>query len=120
MHHIDKEKVSYFKERLESMLIEYVGFVQRTTNDLKLSDDSKKGYSQHQADGDSDDVSLQISNEERKIVQQIMRALRKIEEGSYGICDITGENIPISRLEAIPYANITVGAQQMLEQGLLG
>ena len=43
----------------------------------------------------------------------------KIEEGTYGICDITGEEIPLARLEAVPYATMTVKAQEKFEKGLL-
>ena len=53
------------------------------------------------------------------IVRQIDRALDKIEEGTYGICDITGKDISKARLEAIPYATMTVDAQEKYEKGLL-
>ena len=51
--------------------------------------------------------------------RQIDRALEKIEEGTYGVCDISGEEIPLKRLEAIPYAAMTVAAQEKMEKGLL-
>lgn len=87
------------------------------------SPEESKGYSQHQADEGTDDfnrsVSLQVTDEEFKILRQIDRALAKIEEETYGVCDVTGEIISIPRLEAIPYATMTVKAQEMLEKGLL-
>ncbi|MBI3236584.1 MAG: TraR/DksA family transcriptional regulator, partial [Chlamydiales bacterium] len=39
--------------------------------------------------------------------------------GTYGVCDITEEEIPLPRLEAIPYATMTVKAQEKFEKGLL-
>ena len=45
--------------------------------------------------------------------------MKKIEEGTYGICDVTGEEIPVRRLEAVPYAVMTVKAQERFEKGLL-
>jgi DnaK suppressor protein len=53
------------------------------------------------------------------MLRQIDRALEKIQEGTYGICDVSGEEIPVKRLEAIPYATMTVKAQQQMEKGLL-
>jgi DnaK suppressor protein len=45
----------------------------------------------------------------------VRRALQKIEEGTYGICDATGEPIPRGRLEAVPEAIYTLEAQKRLE-----
>ncbi len=60
-----------------------------------------------------------MTNKEFGILRQIERALDKIDDGTYGICDITGEEIPMPRLEAVPYATMTVKAQEKLEKGLL-
>jgi DnaK suppressor protein len=46
----------------------------------------------------------------------VERALQKVEEGTYGVCDDTGEEIPKGRLEAVPEAIRTVEAQQRFEQ----
>lgn len=85
--------------------------------------DESKGYSQHSADEGTDDfvknINLEVTNKEFTLLRQIDRALEKIEEGTYGICDISGEEIPIKRLEAIPYATMTVKAQEKFEKGLL-
>ena len=53
------------------------------------------------------------------MVRKIDRALEKIEEDSYGVCDVTGEEIPLKRLEAIPYASMTRDAQEQMEKGLI-
>jgi RNA polymerase-binding transcription factor len=49
-------------------------------------------------------------------LQEVERALQKIEEGTYGICDDTGEEIPKGRLEAVPEAIRTVEAQERFER----
>ena len=46
----------------------------------------------------------------------VERALEKMEEGTYGVCDATGERIPKGRLEAMPEAVYIVGARQTLER----
>lgn len=85
--------------------------------------DESKGYSQHSADEGTDDfvkqVNLEVTTKEFGLLRQIDRALEKITEGTYGICDISGEEIPMKRLEAVPYATMTVKAQERFEKGLL-
>jgi len=93
-----------------------------STDEVKKPDEAT-GYSQHQADQGTDDfdrtISLEVTSREYSILRQIDRALEKIGEGTYGVCDITGDDIPMPRLEAVPYATMTVRAQEQLEKGLL-
>jgi DnaK suppressor protein len=49
-------------------------------------------------------------------LEYVNRALEKIEEGTYGVCDDTGETIPKGRLEAVPEAIYTIEAQQRRER----
>jgi len=119
---LKKSDIERFKKRLLEMRAQYTQMVKHVSDQVKTADESK-GYSQHQADEGTDDfdrsVSLQVSDEEFKVIRQIDRALEKIDENTYGLCDITNEEIPLARLEAIPYATMTVKAQEMLEKGLL-
>lgn len=52
----------------------------------------------------------------QKTLDRVERALEKIEVGTYGICDMTGEQIDPERLEAIPWATYTLEAEQRLEE----
>ena len=110
-----------FKKRLLELKAQYSQIVRHVSEEVKVPEEGK-GYSQHQADEGTDDfdrsISLQVSDEEFKILRQIDRALEKIEDQTYGICDVTGDEIPMARLEAIPYATMTVKAQEMLEKGM--
>jgi DnaK suppressor protein len=119
---LKKSDIERFKKRLLEMRAQYTTMVRHVSEEVKSTDEST-GYSQHQADEGTDDfdrsVSLQVTDAEFKIIRQIDRALEKIDENTYGICDITNEEIPMPRLEALPYATMTVKAQDMLEKGLL-
>jgi DnaK suppressor protein len=53
---------------------------------------------------------------ERKLIAKIDAALRRIEEGEYGYCEVTGEPISLARLEARPIATMTVEAQERHER----
>lgn len=119
---LKKADIARFKKRLEELRDQMTHLIRDTTEDVKTAEETK-GYSQHQADEGTDDfnrtVSLEVTSKEFNILRQIERALDKIEEGTYGVCDVTGEEIPMPRLEAIPYATMTVKAQDKFEKGLL-
>jgi len=75
----------------------------------------------HMADHGSDnfeqDLTLSLVESERNELYEIGRALRRIEQGSYGVCQGTGEPIARTRLDAIPYARYSVEYQRKLEAG---
>lgn len=122
MMSLKKEQIKAFKKRLEDLRRNLTNAIREVSEDVKNLDQAK-GYSQHQADEGTDDfgrtINLEISNRESIVLRQVERALEKIEEGTYGLCDITGKDIPVKRLEAIPYATMTVDAQDKFEKGLL-
>ncbi len=119
---LKKADIEKFKKRLEELRNQMMHLIRDTTEDVKSLEETK-GYSQHQADEGTDDfirtINLQVSSKELDTLRRIERALEKIDDGTYGVCDITGEDIPLPRLEAIPYATMTVKAQEKFEKGLL-
>ncbi|MGE0198689.1 MAG: TraR/DksA family transcriptional regulator [Simkaniaceae bacterium] len=119
---LKKSDIEKFKKQLEDLKRQISQTIKSVANDVK-SMEEPKGYSQHQADEGTDDfdqtISIEVSSKEQGIMRQIERALEKIEEGTYGICDVSGDEIPIKRLEAVPYATMTVQAQSKFEKGLL-
>lgn len=119
---LKKSEIERFKKRLEELKQQMTQLVRGASESVKSTDESK-GYSQHQADEGTDDfdrtISLEVTSKEFNILRQIDRALEKIDENTYGICDITGEDIPMPRLEAVPYATMTVKAQEKFEKGLI-
>lgn len=120
---LKKNQVEDFKKRLYDLKKQLTHTLEGTTKEVKTPDEAT-GYSQHQADQGTDDfdrtISLEVTNKEYGILRQIERALEKIDENTYGICDITGEEIPLPRLVAVPYATMTVKAQDKFEKGLIG
>ncbi len=119
---LKETEIEKFKNRLEEMRRQITHSLRGSTAEVKTPDEAT-GYSQHQADQGTDDfdrtISLEVTSKEYALLKQIDRALEKIEEKTYGICDITGEDIPIPRLEAVPYAVMTVKAQEKFEKGQL-
>ena len=62
------------------------------------------------------EMDASIGEQVERRLGDVDRALEKIEEGTYGVCDDTGEEIPKGRLEAVPEAIRTVEAQQSFER----
>ncbi len=61
-------------------------------------------------------IELRTRDRQRKLISKIDAALRRIEEGEYGYCEVTGEPISLGRLEARPIATMTVEAQEKHER----
>jgi len=77
----------------------------------------------HMADLGTDSYEIDniigLMDSERKILLEIDDALRRIDNGTYGICEGRGEPIPKERLKAIPWARYCVACATLLEKGLL-
>ena len=63
-----------------------------------------------------DEMSAQLAEMESRELIQIEKALERMEEGTYGICEITGKPIPLARLQALPYTTVRIDAQRELER----
>lgn len=61
---------------------------------------------------------LSLSENVKDLLQRVNEALARIEEGTYGICEMCGEKIPEERLEALPYANLCIPCKQKEEKAL--
>lgn len=117
---LKKSEIHTFKTRLLDMRSQMFKVLEGAKAEVKKPDEAT-GYSQHQADQGTDDfdrtIGLELTHQEYDILKQVDRALEKIDEGTYGICDLSGDEIPLRRLEAMPYANMTVQAKEKLERG---
>ncbi|MBC8126314.1 MAG: TraR/DksA C4-type zinc finger protein, partial [Gloeobacteraceae cyanobacterium ES-bin-144] len=78
------------------------------------------GSGQHQGDAGSDaydrDFALSVLAKEQDALYEIEQALRRIQASTYGICEISSRKIPQARLEAIPFARLTVECQAQWEK----
>jgi RNA polymerase-binding transcription factor DksA len=85
---------------------------------------SGAAYGQHMGDAGSDsyekDFALSILSQEQDSLYEIEEAIKRIEAGTYGICEKSGLSIPKNRLDAIPWARYTLECQAELEKQLKG
>lgn len=86
----------------------------------KESQAEMENYSLHMGDSGTDnfdrDFALSLLSSDQDAVYEIEEALKRIEKGTYGVCELTGKSIPRARLDAIPWARFTVEAQAQLEK----
>jgi RNA polymerase-binding transcription factor DksA len=86
----------------------------------KESAEQMAGYSLHMADSGTDnfdrDFALSLLSSDQDAIYEIEEALRRIQKGTYGLCELTGKTIPRARLDAIPWTRFTVEAQSQLER----
>ncbi len=77
-------------------------------------------YSLHLADSGTDnfdrDFALSLLSSDQDALNEINEALKRIENGTYGVCELTGKPIPKTRLEAIPWTRFTKDAQEQMER----
>jgi len=113
---LDGQFIKDQKGRLEELR----GELKRMIEGLE-EDKEDRGEEEGDSQFDSGDMSQSqftreldatVCERSEKRLADVERALAKIEEGTYGICDDTGEEIPKGRLEAMPEAVVTVEAQQ--------
>lgn len=78
------------------------------------------GSGQHQGDAGSDaydrDFALSVLAKEQDALYEIDQALHRIKSSTYGLCEISEQKIPVARLEAIPFARLTVDCQAQWEK----
>ena len=105
---------------LKGELMDAMYGVQQETLRNGPSGGEASGSGMHQGDAGSDaydrDFALNLLSKEQDALQEIQSALERIAEGMYGICGISGKKIPQARLEAIPFARLTVECQSKWEQ----
>lgn len=86
----------------------------------KESAEEMDSYSLHMADSGTDnfdrDFALSLLSSDQDAIYEIEEALKRIQRGTYGTCELTGRPIPKARLEAIPWTRFTVEAQAQLER----
>src|SRR5437868_11690567 len=92
----------------------------RKGNLAKDASEERPTYSMHMGDAGTDefdrDFALSMMSSEQDALYEIDQALNRIQNGSYGICELTGKRIERERLEAIPWTRFSAEAEKQLER----
>ena len=106
----------YFRQKLENWKSELLKESSQTLNNLQTENEAKPDITDRASEEIDRTFELRTRDRERKLINKIDAALRRIEDGSYGYCEETGEPIGIKRLEARPVATLSLEAQEMHEK----
>ncbi|WP_084398416.1 RNA polymerase-binding protein DksA [Henriciella aquimarina] len=107
---------AYFRARLEQWKSDILDGTKSTISNLQ-EDSSNLPDLVDRASSESDKaLELRTRDRQRKLIAKIDAALRRIDEGTYGYCDETGEPISLRRLEARPTATLSLEAQERHER----
>ena len=106
----------YFKQKLERWKGELLKESSQTLNNLQTENEAKPDMTDRASEEIDRTFELRTRDRERKLINKIDAALRRISDGSYGYCEETGEPIGLKRLEARPVATLSLEAQEMHEK----
>lgn len=109
---------------LRSMLLDTMESVADGSLRSRPEGSEASAFGQHMADAGSDaydrDFALSLLSQEQDALYEINEALKRVDIGTYGICEMSGKPIPEIRLEALPFARFTVECQAQLEREGMG
>ena len=111
------------RERLQLLrdsILDSMAGVAKDTLRSRPEGSEASAFGMHQADAGSDaydkDFALSLLSQEQDALYEIEEALKRIENGTYGVCEMSGKEIPAARLEALPFARLTVECQAEFER----
>ena len=106
--------------QLRDAMVDSMAGVAQDTLRSRAEGSEASAFGMHQADAGSDaydrDFALSLLSQEQDALYEIDQALKRIDLGTYGICEMSGKPIGHPRLEAIPFARFTVECQSQLEK----
>jgi len=125
-NHHEKKLNPFVRKQKEKLLnlrdamVDSMAGVAQDTLRSRAEGSEASAFGMHQADAGSDaydrDFALSLLSQEQDALYEIDQALKRIDLGTYGTCEMSGKPIPHARLEAIPFARFTVECQSQLEK----
>jgi DnaK suppressor protein len=114
--YMSKEQLEHFRHILNSWKRDLMVEVDRTVSHMKDEAANFPDPNDRATQEEEFSLELRTRDRERKLIRKIDEALKRIEDGSYGYCLETGEEIGIKRLEARPVATLSIEAQERRER----
>ena len=109
-------QLAYFRQKLENWRTELLAEASETITDLSQENLHRPDQMDRAQIESNATIDLRTRDRERKLLQKIEAALRRIDDGSYGYCVETDEPINLRRLEARPIASLSLHAQEQHER----
>jgi DnaK suppressor protein len=106
----------YFRRKLRDWKDEIIRDSELTLNAMQSDTDSHPDLVDRASSEGDRAIELRARDRQRKLIAKIDAALSRIEDGSYGFCEETGEPISLARLDARPIATLSIEAQERHER----
>ncbi len=112
---MNAQQLDYFRQKLQNWRSELVEESKQTIDNLReevrdVGDDAERATRETE-----NSLELRTRDRYRKLISNIDKSLKRIEDGDYGYCEETGEEIGLERLEARPIATMSLDAQERWE-----
>ena len=113
---MNDRQVEYFRRKLHAWKAELMSDTRDTVQGMKDQTRNIPDIADRASEETDRALELRTRDRQRKLVAKIDAALRRIDDGEYGYCEITGEPISLRRLDARPIATMTLEAQERHER----
>ncbi len=113
---MNPEQLAYFRQKLLGWKDGILREAAETMAELKAGPIQEADLTDRASSETDWGIHLRTRDRQRKLIAKIDSAMRRIETGEYGFCEVSGEPISLARLEARPIATMTVEAQERHER----
>ncbi len=113
---MNERQLQYFKQKLLNWKEEIFRESRETLTHLQAETENHPDIADRASSETDRSLELRTRDRQRKLISKIDEAIRRIEEGSYGYCEETGEPIGVARLDARPIATLSLEAQERHER----
>jgi len=108
-----------WREHLNALMQFRNRLVERRGTLVREASEEQPAYSLHMADAGTDtfdrDFALSMASSEQEALYEVDHAINRIQDGSYGVCELTGKPIDPERLKAVPWTRFSASAENELE-----
>ena len=113
---MNPKQLEYFKQKLLNWKDDILRESRETVSHLQKETENHPDLADRASSETDRSLELRTRDRQRKLISKIDEALRRVEDGSYGYCEETGEPITLARLDARPIATLSLEAQERHER----
>jgi DnaK suppressor protein len=113
---MNERQREYFRNKLLDWKEEILAESRETLETLQAESHNHPDYADRASSETDRSIELRARDRQRKLISKINAALKRLEDGTYGFCEETGEPISLKRLDARPIATLSIDAQERHER----
>ena len=113
---MNERQREYFRNKLLAWKDEILAESRETLEALQTESQNHPDFADRASSETDRSIELRARDRQRKLISKIDAALKRIEDGTYGYCEETGEPIALRRLDARPIATLSIEAQERHER----